>query len=618
MPAAEDAEDAQTPDLVAEVLVDVRPLDEPYDYIVPAGMDVAVGSLVRVDFAGRSVRGWVVGIGPGAGSAVAAEDLKPIRRVLGGMAVADAATIALAHWAGAEYAGSPTALLGWATPTPLPRRPRPAAVATAAAAGPGRARIPGVTEAIAGGQKVEAAIRTWPGDDAAATVAALASAVPPGRTLLVVSPPSWQPEIRGALDLTRGGTRAWEAAASGSARVVVGGRHAALVPIPALAAVCVTAEHSDTHKDQQAPCLDARVLARRRAADAGVTFVTVGPTAPIGVEGLVADAAASGRPPPLTLDVPGAQAHWPHVEVVDLRAEPPGTGALSSRFFKAVRDAHAAGATTLVYLNRKGTARAMVCRACGSTAVCPDCGTLLRPDANALDCPRCGHRVEPRSCPVCASADLRRVGLGVDRLSSELRAALADVAIEVASGDSVPPPVAGGVVVGTRAALRHRGSFDLVVLVDPDADLGRPGLRSDESAFAALVDAVGTARPRGDGGRVLVQTRRPGSVAVAALAAHDPHRFEAEVLERRSFEGLPPFRRILAVSSTSEEAVADSARALAALGADVIGPRSDPRPEMLALVPRARWHAATRAARDVALAHRPTRVRVEADPLDPG
>ncbi|MFN8105719.1 MAG: hypothetical protein U0U69_14780 [Acidimicrobiia bacterium] len=604
---------------VAEVLVDVRPLDAPYDYAVPAGTDVEVGSLVRVDFAGRSVRGWVVGVGPGSGSPIASADLKPIRRVLSGMAVADAATITLAKWAAAEYAGSPTALLGWATPAPLPHRPRPVAVAPASAtASAARARIPGVSEAIAGGERVEAAIRTWPGDDAAATVAALASAVPPGRTLLVVSPPSWQPRVPGAVDLTHGGTRAWEAAASGAARVVVGGRHATLVPIPALAAVCVTAEHSDVHKDRQTPCLDARVLARRRAEDAGVSFVAIGPTSPVGVEGLRAEAEASGRPLPLTLDVPGAAAHWPHVEVVDLRAEPPGTGALSSRFFRAVRDAHTSGAATLVYLNRKGTARSMVCRACGSAAECPECATLLRPEGDDLVCPRCDRRLEPRSCPQCASADLRRVGLGIDRLGSELRAALPGVTITESSGDSAVAPVPGGIVVGTRAAFRHRRCFDLVVLVDPDADLGRPGLRSDEMAFAALVDAIGTARSRADGGRVLVQTRRPRSAAIAALAAHDPHRFEAEVLERRRFEGLPPFRRILAVSSPSAEAVADAASALAALGTDVIGPRADPRPEMLALVPRDRWHAATRTAREVALAHRPTRVRVEADPLDPG
>lgn len=300
-----------------------------------------------------------------------------------------------------------------------------------------------------------------------------------------------------------------------------------------------------------------------------------------------------------------------------MREEPPGTGPLSTRFFAAVRAAHAAGAATLVYLNRKGTARSVVCRACGTAAECHACASLLRPEEDSLVCPRCGSRITPRACPLCASTDLRRVGLGVDRLSSELSAALPDVAVLVSSGDEAPAPVPGGVVVGTRGTFRHRGGFDLVVLVDPDADLGRPGLRSDEAAFAALLDAVGTARRSGDDGRVLVQTRRPRSPAIAALAAHDPARFEAELLNRRRFEGLPPFRRILAVSSASASAVADAAATLAELGADVIGPRSDPRPGLLALVEPHRWRDAARAARDVALAHRPARVRVEADPLDP-
>lgn len=599
---------------VAKVLVDVRPLDEPYDYAVPAGMDVRTGSLVRVDFAGRSVRGWVIAIDTTGRSSVAT--LKPLTRVLGSVPVADAATIALADWAGAEYAGSPAALLAWATPRPLPRREPRRTPASSTTAAP-RTRIPGVTDAIAAGDRVEAAIRCWPGDDATATVAALAAAVPAGGTLLVVSPPSWQPHLPGAVDLSRGGTPAWETAAAGDARVVIGGRHAPLVPIPALAAVCVTAAHSDAHKDHQAPCLDARVLARRRAEGAGVTFVTVGPTAPIGVEGLWAAAQAGRHRDPIVLDVPGGHRRWPRIEVVDLRDEPPGSGPLSGRFFSAVRGAVESGAATLVYLNRKGTARAVVCRACGSPSACPECGSLLRPGDGSLDCVRCGFSIAPRACPRCASTDLRRVGLGVDRLSSELRAALPGVRIAVASGADSPPPTAGAVVVGTRAALRYRSGFDLVVLVDPDADLGRPGLRADEAAFGSLVDAVGAGRPRGEGGRVIVQTRRPRSSAIRALAACDPFLFEAEVFERRRSERLPPFRRILTVSSPSAPAVADAATALAGAGADVIGPRSEPRPELLALVEPERWHEATSAARDVARAHRPARVRVEADPLDP-
>lgn len=597
---------------MVKVLVDVRPLETPYDYVVPEGLDVEVGSAVRVDFAGRSVRGWVVA---DAQRPAVDAGLKEVKRLLAPVPVADAATICLAEWASAEYAGSPAALLAWATPQPLPRTrrrapsPRPLT----------RARVPGVTDAIADGRAVEAAIRTWPGDDGASTVAALAASVPPGRTLLVVSPPSWQPELQGGVDLGRMGTTGWEMAAGGAARIVVGGRHSVLVPLPRLGAVCVTAEHSDAHKDQQAPCLDARVLARRRAADAGVPFVAIGPTSPVGVEGLTASAAAgaSDRPPPLELVVPGMQRRWPRVEVVDLRDDPPG-GALSGRFFSAVRATHAAGGATLVYLNRKGTARSMVCRHCGEAAACSRCGASMRPDAAGLGCPRCGLRLDPGTCPACGSPQLRRVGLGIDRLTTELRAALPDVEIVESSAASVPEPLPHGIVVGTRAAFRHRNAFDLVVLVDPDADLARPGLRAEESAFAALVDAVGTARNRADGGHVLVQTRRPEAPAIQALATHDTRRFEMDLLARRRVERLPPFRRILEVSSTSAAAVDDVARVLSRHGVDVIGPRPDPRPSLLAIVGSDAWRGVTAAVREVALSHRPARVRVEADPLDPG
>jgi len=601
---------------IAKVLVEVRPLEEPYDYAIPPGLDVAVGSLVRVDFAGRSVRGWVTALTDEPG---VAGELKALRRVLGGVPVADSTTVELAGWAAGQYGGSAATVLGWATPEPLPRLHRKVAPSTRPSRRP---HVPELTEAVAEGRHVEAFVRTWPSDDAAATVAALAAALPPGRSALVVSPPAWAPQLPGAVHLPARGdaaaTRAWESAVGGTARVVTAGRHGPFVPVPNLGLVVVTAAHSDTHKDHQAPALDARVTARELARRRHVPFVAIGPTEPVGIEGVRACASAAGTDT-VELTVPGAAGHWPSVEVVDMRAEPPGTGALSSRFFTAVRDAHRRELRTLVFLNRTGTARALVCSACGAMSDCPTCGSLVTPapGREGVACGRCGWESGTAACRVCGSARTRRVGLGVDKLHSELGAALAGVQVLVASGSDAPWPEPGGIVVGTRAAFRHRGAFDLVLVVDPDASLARPGLRAEEAAFGMLVEATGCARGRSGGGRVLLQTRRPGHPAIGALAAGEPARYEDHLLISRGPARLPPFRRLLAVSSTDPAPVDASAQVLRTLGCEVFGPRAEPRPQLLALVDHDVWLEAAAATRAVALDAHPARVRIEADPLDP-
>lgn len=613
---------AETTGTVASVVVDVRPIGEPLDYAVPSELRerVTVGTLVRVPLQGRKVRGWVVAVSDTPTTDAA---LRPVAAVVTDVPVASPTTLRLAAWAARDYAGSTASVLSWATPAPLPRgRPAPPPTRPASASVP---TIPTISAAMRDGIALRAFVRSWPADDGAATIGPIADALPPGRALLVVAPAGAAPVLDGAVDLVRATTdaartAAWQQATSGAARIVVTGRHGPLVPVPNLGGVVVTREHSAVHKDERTPTLDARVVARRLASDLGVPFVAIGPTSPLGPEGVLYCDASGDRTPVDTaphvteIAVPGAAARWPQIEVTSLRDDTPGTGALGGRFFSAVRETLTAGGAVLVFLNRTGTARASVCRVCGASASCDVCGALLRPGDGVLECPA-GHAPLPfTDCPSCGSSKVRRVGLGVSGLRRELTRAFPGVEVSEASGDDVPDPLPGGVCVGTQAALRHRGAFDLVVLVDPDAMLGAPGLRADEAAFALLLDAVATARPQARGGRVLVQTRRPDHAAMRAFVLRDPTVFEHAVLARREPAHLPPYRRMLAVSSPDAGIVDAFAAALSPL-ATVFGPAPEPGPHLLALVDDDVWDDAVTAVRAVVAAEPGPRVRVEVDPL---
>ncbi|MCC7076731.1 MAG: hypothetical protein IT198_06355 [Acidimicrobiia bacterium] len=620
MTETEAGADPSTP--VAQIVVDVRPITEPLDYLLNEGVpDLEIGSLVRVPLQGRRVRGWVVAFRTVADVPPDVRPrLRPVASKVTEIRVADAETIRLAEWSAARYAGPEATILAWGTPRPLPhvRRPPPGTPDVEPRS------IPAVTDAIAASRSVEAFVRTWPGDDAAGTIAPLTAALPPGRCGLVITPPAFAPRVPGAVELfaetDTERTRAWETAVSGAARLVVAGRHGPLVPIPNLGFVAVCQSHMPWHKDERTPALDARVIARARAELAAVPFVEIGPTSPVGPEGIRAALAVEGRSP-VELTVPHAAGRWPVVEVTDLTAEPT-VGALGSRFFQAVRSVLDRDGSVLVFLNRRGIARSLVCRACGRMAGCTACGGLLRPSDTEMACVRCGTRLPFVACPACGADRVRLLGIGVTKLRTELAAAFGTVQVVEAAGEgaasvAAATPLPGGIVVATQVAVRHRRRFDLVVLVDPDSALSRPGIRGEESAFHVLVDAVGTAKGTPQGGHVLVQTRRPDHPAIRALATHTCAEYEGLLLSEREVTGLPPWRRAVEVHCADPEVLTDIAAALAACRAEVFGPRLEGRPGLLGLCDVTSWAETVTAVRGVVAAHPDVKIRVEVDPLDP-
>src|SRR5438270_3784866 len=82
---------------------------------------------------------------------------------------------------------------------------------------------------------------------------------------------------------------------------------------------------------------------------------------------------------------------------------------LSSSLIKAVEAALARGEQSLLYLNRRGTARLVMCENCGWQAACPHCDVPLtyHGDRHDLRCHSCDyHEPAPSSCPVCGHTDI--------------------------------------------------------------------------------------------------------------------------------------------------------------------------------------------------------------------
>lgn len=541
-----DPDGVSQPGRVVRVLPDVPAIDREFDYLVPAGTDVAVGDVVRIALHGRRVGGWVVAadVEPTPGVA-----LQPIAKRSGIGPRAE--LIELAGWAAWRWAGRRASLLRTAAPpTVVPGVPAPVRRDVP----PPQVADPLVLSAF---ENEVSVLRLPPTADRFPVALAAAGL---GQALLLV--PSVGQARSLAVRLRRSGIevavhpRDWASAASG--RVVVGARAGAWAPAPDLAAVVVFDEHDEVWQEERTPTWHARDVAVERARRAGVPCVLVSPCPSLEAldRGILIEPSRQSE-----------RAGWPILDVVDRRSEDPAKGPLwSAALVPHLRDA----GRVVCVLNRKGRSRLLACVSCGELARCEACGASVEQvDAGWMRCRRCGTE-RPQVCQDCGSTAQRNLRVGVTRAREELEALVGEVVVEVTgdtTGDDLPD---ARVYIGTEAVLHQVTAADRVVFLDFDQELLAPRYRAAEEAMALLARAARVVGRRGDGGRVVVQTRLPHHDVVQAVLTADPVRFSRAERARRVELAAPP---TVAYCEVSGAAAAEYiARLGAPPGVDVLGP----------------------------------------------
>jgi primosomal protein N' (replication factor Y) (superfamily II helicase) len=595
---------------LARLIVEVEPfhLDRPFDYLVPDEVEVLAGQRVQVSFAGRNVRALVLEVTTESASEVAPGRLRPIRRVLGPHVWVRPDELEVLRWA-ADRFGAPLADVvrhalpartveverraaeaGWFPPGTGRRArpdPEPDDHALAASWAPYGASGTALLEAVAGG----AGSYLWrplPGEDLGARLAELTQRCLAGdRDVLVLVPDPASPVadavVRAAGDLAidlRGGPsprvfyRRWLEARCGVARVVVGERGAAFVPLDRLGLAVVLDEANPAFKERRSPRHHAREVVLERARRAGGVGIVVGT-----VPSAVAWRLLSERR--LTPVVPTREQERqarPRVRIVTGEGQP--RARLSREGSAAIRRATRDGTYAVVLASRRGEGRALVCRGCSASVACPRCASSLRmPDERgALLCEGCGWSA--RRVPACADCGGREVAplaAGAVRLGQELQRT-SDAPVAVLEGYARDAPPAPAVLVMTRGSVLDAppGPVGAVVLLDLDGALRRPALDAAEDALRlACALASWTVHARADPAtsEVVVQTREPEHHAVAALAAWDIGSFwRAESALRAPLRFPPAANAVRLLLATEVPDALPAIRAALPPGDDLLGP----------------------------------------------
>jgi primosomal protein N' (replication factor Y) len=337
--------------------------------------------------------------------------------------------------------------------------------------------------------------------------------------------------------------------------VIVGTRSAVFTQLGSIGLIWVDGEEDPAFKEPQEPRYHVREVAWMRAQTEGALLVLA--SAHPSLES-VFDTGVEIRA------VPPEPARRPAIELVDLRHEPRGA-LFSRRLVAAMQEAMGNEAGILLFLNRKGYARTLICRDCGWMPRCPACAVTLAysREAGKLACRYCGKDdLLPQACPLCRATHLNSIGDGTERVETESRRLFPQAKIARLDGDrlrhasavrDIWEGVRSGawdILIGTQALfqrepLPRRG---LVGILQADSGLHVPDFRAAERTYQLLDEAVSFARPASEGGLVVLQTRLPTHHAVQAVLSNDPHRFYDEELAARRLLNYPPACHLAALS----------------------------------------------------------------------
>ncbi len=361
----------------------------------------------------------------------------------------------------------------------------------------------------------------------------------------------------------------WKCVRSGQSRVVVGTRSAVFAPCPQLGLVILDEEQEHSYKSENNPRYSAREVAIWRGAKENA-LVLLGSATP-SVETMYH--AKQGTYRCYRLQNRYGARKLPKVEIVDLREEVKQGNDLSFSYplREAIADTYAAGKQTIIFLNRRGNSRALVCVDCRQAPECPRCSARLTYHSanNRLMCHYCGHsQPVPKRCPSCGGP-LKQVGVGTQKAQQELNSLFPEMEIARMDADTVSAVNTHEkildhfkndrvpVLIGTQMVAKGLNLPDvtLVGVLDADLSLYTDSFRSAETTFNMLTQVVGRAGRGDQAGRAIIQTMVPDHAVINLAAQQDYDSFYELEIGLRKLQQVPPFGDLTHITFTGQEEV---------------------------------------------------------------
>lgn len=363
----------------------------------------------------------------------------------------------------------------------------------------------------------------------------------------------------------------WNRIARGEVHIAVGARSALFAPFRNLQLIVVDEEHESNYKQSESPRYNARDVAIMRGVFENAV-VMLGSATP-SFESY--NNALSGKYRLVEMKHKAMDCLPPTVHVADLRLDRPEPGEKKSGIFSrmlmnAVEDRLHRGEQTILFLNRRGYARQMMCESCGYVANCPECSVsyTYHRKAETLACHWCGAEVPaPECCPQCGASEIRYSGSGTEKIENMALGAFpgarvarldSDVIRSGNTHEAILDRFRRGeidILIGTQMIAKglHFPNVTLVGVINADQGLNMPDFRACERTFQLLTQVAGRAG-RGDlPGEVIIQTFAPENETILLAIAQDYPAFYQFDMALRTGLCYPPEGHLIVLNIASED-----------------------------------------------------------------
>lgn len=351
---------------------------------------------------------------------------------------------------------------------------------------------------------------------------------------------------------------------NGESSVIIGSRSALFMPVNNLKLIVVDEEYDSSYKSDETPRYNGRDVAKMLATIHRCPIVLGAATPSVATF----YSAKSNQIKLLEMKDRIFNTALPEINVVDMKSEL-GLGEdrlISALLAELLEKTLSQGNKSILLLNRRGYATAVLCSTCGNVIRCPYCDIPLvyHKDTRKLHCHYC-ERVFPmlRTCEKCHSEKFLYLGLGTQRIENELAKILPDAHIarldlDSSRGKNNSRNILDGfregkydILLGTQMVAKGHDikGVQSVGILQIDQSLNFPSYLAPEHTFNLITQSAGRAGRNKEQGKVILQTFNPNHYVVETAADQDYESFFKREISYRYNLHFPPFYKLIKITT---------------------------------------------------------------------
>ncbi len=348
--------------------------------------------------------------------------------------------------------------------------------------------------------------------------------------------------------------------------IIIGPRSALFMPVHNLGLIVIDESHESSYKQEQSPHYQASRVAAKLAELHSAQLI-LGSATP-----LVSDYyafTAKNLPIARLNRIANSTTRKPaRIKVINIKEKSNFTRSshMSDELINSISKTIQNGKQSLIFLNRRGTARLVLCQKCDWQALCPNCDLPLtyHGDQHIMRCHICNYNSKtPLNCPVCSSNDIIFRTIGTKSIVNELKKLFPQAKIQRFDSDNAKAEslerqydsIRNGdmdILVGTQILGKGLDlpRLALVGIIAAETSLSFPDYTAEERTYQLITQALGRINRGHTAGTAIVQSLRPDSPVLAASIEKNYAKFYKRAIEERKSYGLPPFKFILKIIAT--------------------------------------------------------------------